>query len=329
MEPDELRQAYEGIRPALESVCRDLRGWLQGAARQSGVVEPRIEGRVKAPHSLIKKALRRERENRPWGDPLRESSDKVGVRADVVYRADVVRLREEILAAGDVIETTKVDDKLETQLGEDRLGYHGVHFDVVPRRLPSGLDREMATCEIQLRTNAQAAWAMATHDLTYKAPVDPPRPLKRKINRLTALLELFDEGVEQARAEMMAADGYPLVILIDALEAAWMHHMADHYDRDLTREIVTTLIGDMAAEEAHDLARRLAEFRTRNDEKLRTLIQPTARNPFMTQPEAVLIFYLLDDDPFALQRRWIDKQWPHPLLEDLANEWGERLPTPH
>lgn len=49
----------------------------------------------------------------------------------------------------------------------------------------------------------------------------------------------------------------------------------------------------------------------------------------MTQPEAVLIFYLPNGDPFALQRRWIDEQWPHPLLEDLADEWGERLPIPH
>lgn len=327
---ESLRVRYDEIVPKLEDVCDDLLDWLEALTQSLGILDPRIEGRVKEPHSLILKAWRREIEGRPWDDPLVEATDKVGVRADVVYLADVPRLRSGIESAEDVVEVIDIDDKMETALGTDKLGYHGVHFDVIPVRLPDGLPREMALCEIQIRTNAQAAWAMATHDLTYKPPMDPGRRVLRRVNRLTALLECFDEDVGRTREEMMGRDGYAVAIVVGALEATRMRFPMTSFDRGLTRDVVTSLIDEEDSQEAHELARELETFAEENSAKLRELFSKVDYgHPMLGQPEALLIFMRLDSAPHALRQAWIENEFPYSILDDLAAEWGATLPTPN
>lgn len=327
---EDIRARYDAIVPDLELVCRQLIHWLTAATEDLGILDPRIEGRVKQPHSLIKKALRRELDGEAWDDLLVEASDKIGVRADLVYLADVPRLTERICAAEDFFEIPiKMDDKRETTLGIDKLGYHGVHFDVVPRELPAALPREMARCEIQVRTNAQAAWAMATHDLIYKAPVEPGDRLRRRVNRLTALLECFDEDVDRTRGEMMGRDGYPVAIVLGALEAARMRFPVVSYDRELARDVLTALLGDVDAEDAHALAGEIAEFVDEYEDKLRGLLSSATTGHFMLgQPETIYIFLELQKRRMDFQRRWISSDLPYRILDELAAEWGATLATP-
>lgn len=327
---EQLRRDYNAVKPALDTICEELHAWLKDTTRQLGIVDPRISSRVKETPSLLLKALKREYEGKPWDRPLEEASDKVGLRVDVVYLAEVDHLRDALCAATDRFLTIEVDDKLKNFLGEDRLGYRGVHFDVVPRDLPDGIDSEMAKCEIQVRTNAQAAWAMATHDLVYKGPVEAGEGLKRRVNRLTALLELFDEVVDLARSEMMGKSGYPLAIVVKALESAMMTFAARPYDRELTRTITTALTADLDADGAHQLARDLSQFAVDHHDKLATLYDRIdSGHPMLGQPESLLIFCALEGDKYMLQERWVDAELPYPFLDALATAWGVPLPAPH
>lgn len=326
---EDQRRGFEALEPQLEEIEEQVQDWLKSVVRQLRLVEPRVTSRVKKPHSFVLKILTREREGRPWTEPLVESTDKVGARVDVVFLNDVSALKDRILAATDVFEILKVEDKLEDELHADRLGYHGVHFDVRVRELPKGIGPEHAVCEIQVRTNAQAAWAMAGHDLTYKAPVETSVRQLRRMNRLTALLELFDEEVRHAVSDMMGSEGYPVAIVIRGLERTWMQHVAERYNRALTRDIVTALVGDLTADQAHDLESELEAFQEEHVDRLNEIYEhPFVGSPFKAQPESILIFYELERRPSDLQQRWIDAGLDHDLLDELATIWGRRLPAP-
>jgi ppGpp synthetase/RelA/SpoT-type nucleotidyltranferase len=329
-ELDEFRRAFESLVEPLEDMEKAIRSWLEGAVRDLALVEPRVTSRVKKPHSFVLKILTRERRGEPWDDPLAQSTDKVGARVDVVFRNDIDKIRQRIESATDVFEILAVDDKLEKTLQADRLGYNGVHIDVRLRDLPPGIASEHAVCEIQLRTIAQAAWATAGHDLTYKAPVELSVKQLRRMNRLTALLELFDDEVQHAVSDLMGVEGYPVATVIRALEEVWMHHVAERYNRALTRDIVTAIVGDdLTASDADELQGQLRAFRERWSDRLDDVYaSPFIGSPLKAQPESMLVFYELEHTPSRLQQRWVAAGLDHRLLDELATLWGKRLPSP-
>lgn len=326
---EELRNAFEDIHPQLEKVVEDVKAWLDVACRELGIYAPRIEGRTKEPHSFLLKIIRKQQEGKPYTDPLRQITDKAGTRADVVYANDVDRLLARVrAAAGETFEEITdddVDDKRE-KLEADQVGYVGVHVDVTPIER-HGLPEELARCEIQIRTNAMAAWAMASHQLVYKPPVARTTAEKRRVNRLTTLLELFDEQVTVAQEAMKKTDEYPAAIVVDALQSARFRFSGAHYDRVLTGAIVTALLPAADAESAEAFARDLDAFVANNEDRLREILSGT-RPALVAQPEAILIFLLLDRDRFKVQQAWAQTNLPNALLEDLAGEWGVALPEP-
>lgn len=323
-----VRDRYEAIRGSLDAIAVDLKAVLADFCRQLRIYAPRIEGRTKETRSLLLKIVRKEREGRTFGDPLVEIGDKVGVRADLVYFNDVDRLVERISQASDIFEQISEDDiedkRLSLQI--DRVGYIGVHISVTPRKR-RGLDASMARCEIQIRTNAQAAWAMASHDLVYKPMVPLSGLDTRRVYRLTALMELFDEQVGQARSAALSSRDYPLAVIVSALENVRFEFVNTEYDKQLTADILRALEGDITAESAFRLSHDIEDFSRTNALDLGRLL--VGSYPLLTsQPEAILIYMRLEADRFSLEQQWIDAGLPRSLLVDMADAWGKPLPEP-
>lgn len=320
--PAALARAYEAVEPQLEELRDGMVAKLESIAEQLGIDHPRIDGRVKTLDSLLLKACRREWENRPWSNPMREASDKVGLRVDVVYLEDVGRLVEAIEQASLWQMPPEIDNKADA-LGVDKLGYQGVHIDVLPVDLPEGLDASIAKCEIQVRTNAQSAWAMGVHDLTYKGvPVDDA--LRRKVNRLTVLLELVDKGIEEARDAILNGEEYPVAQLVAELRRLRVRFTTEATDEALTSEVVRALVD---AADARDVQEQLQDFVQREKSRLGDVLTRPAQ-AMARQPEALLVYMWLEDNPFALQDRWAEAGFPNSILEMLAAEWGVTLPAP-
>lgn len=187
----ENRALHVSFTERLSRLCADL---LEGAK----VEVAQLEHRTKDVDSFIDKIRRK---NEKYEDPLREITDLTGIRIIAYYQEDVRRV-------GDLIEKEfEVDwanSMRHRQEDPERFGYRSDHYVISLSNDRLRLS-EYAACtdlvaEIQVRTVMQHAWAAVDHKISYKASGLPPA-LRRRLSRLSALLETADEQFSMIRNE--------------------------------------------------------------------------------------------------------------------------------
>lgn len=156
-----------------------------------------IESRVKSFQSIEEKILRKNRDI----ETVIDFSDYIGIRIIVLFKSDIEKMSDLIHKHFHVTDEEDVSNRLE----EDQFGYQSTHYAI---KLPSawlqvptlnGLDNYKA--EVQVRTLSQHIWAVASHKLQYKHESNVPSPIKRSINRVSALLETVDLEFERVLVE--------------------------------------------------------------------------------------------------------------------------------
>jgi len=312
-----IRAAWLRDRPQYESLVTYLTQAVEVLLRQAGVWG-RVTGRPKDLDSLLKKCLRKQ------DLPYDLITDKAGIRV-------VTRFLENLpLVCGvieDNLEVRKKED-FTAGLGTTGLGYQGVHLDVVLR--PNDPEAHHFTgclAEIQVRTLSQDLWSEMAHELNYKAEFEVPPTLDRRVNCLSALIETCDREFSLVNKEIMALpDAQPLKVLA-ILEKQFYKITARHYDRELSTQVIRSLLPlyskDLSWFESH-----FEDFYTREREKINRIhllyIDTPTRGLFLFQPEALMIFDLLERDQFTLAVTW-DRHFPERELERLAAVWGSPL----
>jgi putative GTP pyrophosphokinase len=194
----ELETDYERRRPAYQSVLEDF-GKLVNDRLESVGIRTTIKGRVKSFESLYRKKIRLLRQAKLAGkDKPIPITDIVGIRVVCPFLGDLERA---VKAISSSFHVTEIERK-----GAERsfreFGYESIHLLVeLPQELGAarpGLD--IRTCEIQLRTILQEAWAEVEHELVYKADFTPfDEPMKRKLAALNANLSLSDIIFQEIR----------------------------------------------------------------------------------------------------------------------------------
>lgn len=153
-----------------------------------------LDGRVKDVDSFIEKI-----ERKGYKNPYDEVEDICGVRVVCYYSADLVLIEDILKAEFDILSFS--DKKKES--GEDKFGYLSMHYVVTLKNewLHSPLYRDFPQLkiEIQVRTILMHTWAAISHKLMYKKESDAPLEINRKLNRLSALIELADEQFDSIR----------------------------------------------------------------------------------------------------------------------------------
>ncbi|MCH8911411.1 MAG: hypothetical protein IH867_11840, partial [Chloroflexi bacterium] len=89
-------------------------------------------------------------------------------------------------------------------LGVDEMGYQSVHLLVRLRQQVGGARYEKLkelTCEIQVRTVVQDAWAIISHHLVYKNEKSVPARLRRDLNNTSSLLEIAQSVFDAVRTK--------------------------------------------------------------------------------------------------------------------------------
>ena len=203
MNESDLQRAYEERRPALTAlgawVMHTIIDTLRSQLGSDGVVHKFLQippkPRVKETDSFLEKALVRKRKS----DPLAEITDQVGVRFVVLLLEDIDRIGA-IVEAGPWLAQKDRDFQQERLEKADYFAYQSDHYVIHAKTeftfegilIPAGL-----SCEVQIRTILQHAYAEMAHSSSYKPPVKLPEEDQKHINRSlakgSALIETTDD----------------------------------------------------------------------------------------------------------------------------------------
>lgn len=173
-------------RALAERACNLVKSFLENYKNSvtDGAILSIEEPRVKDKKSLIKKLEFREKE-------LDEVSDIAGARIVCNYISDVRKvvswLKSQVQCP-----VIKGQEWIETSNN----GYRGVHLDLGVS-WEDGEGRHQFTVEVQIRTSLQHAWATKSHKLLYKNPKEVPKPLAERLMRMSDMLFLLDQELEQ------------------------------------------------------------------------------------------------------------------------------------
>ena len=230
-----LENDYKAALPALQEFCDRIRTQIGLLLRAEDItLGAPLESRIKTWTSLCDK-IDRSKEPITRFDDVK---DLVGVRVILLYRPDIERTLD-VLRGEFPIET---EEKKGMDDDAGSFGYQSVHVILSPSSGPappalSTLDDLRA--EVQIRTLAQHIWAAASHDLQYKKERGVPKPLRRTIQRVSALLETIDLELERVLEERedyvadIATNVDQLILDIDILRKILNDRLpAAHADAD-------------------------------------------------------------------------------------------------
>jgi ppGpp synthetase/RelA/SpoT-type nucleotidyltranferase len=301
-------ERFREERLVLEQIADLLRGQLVDLIRSAGI-DGTVTARAKDERSFAIKAFRK-----GYSDPWQQITDKVGGRVVVALPSDVdvvASLVREVLIGAEV-----EDKRIHPP---DTLGYSGVHVTGV---LPtSGIPDDLSLVEVQVRTIVQDAWSVVSHRLLYKPLVGLPVSEQRRMMRLAALAEIFDEEVGRVITALMAEASAFDVGIVGGDRATTLTVLA---------VVRPTLPDNLDAYQA-----TLEAFVSEQADRIKHLVALRGggtdagslwENMLVGQPEAVVILERLHTRPMELLAVWAEADFPHALLGPFMQLLG--VPDP-
>lgn len=321
---EQLWRTYELERPTWAAVGSRVAEALDRMTRARGILCT-VTSRTKDVASLLRKAIIKDRVA-----DLQAIRDKAGVRVSVAFPDDLPEVCD-ILRAQKQFDRRGEEDKIDL-LGDTRIGYLGIHFDlVVPiDELPDGLPAVAGElwCEVQVQTAAQTLYSVVSHPLTYKTPIEPPLDVSRAIKRLSVLGEIFDNELRLARESIMKQRDYPLARLMFSLEQQFLALTGRQGDPGATRLIVEALAPLYGTDPIEVVEARFEDFVSERADNLRFIYEHNrehASHPFIMLPASLMVFERLEADPFALKDRWTAAGLSLTTLEQLSASYGQPI----
>lgn len=192
-EREQLQLLYERYRPTYEKNLMRLQKNIRKLLLKTDI-NFNIKYRLKSFDSYFQKILRYRQKGI---DPL-IINDVIGLRIICPFLEDVEQVEDQLRSNFKVIEIEhKHAHKAVTEFS-----YEAVHLTLeLPEENFNGfIPYSGQTCEIQLRTILQDAWAEVEHELIYKANFSLlNEPIKRKLASLNATLTLSDIIFQEIR----------------------------------------------------------------------------------------------------------------------------------
>jgi putative GTP pyrophosphokinase len=187
-------QLFKELRPKYTRLADNVAQALVQFLEEKKISSFDVEKRVKEEKSFLDKIVRKS-----YTDPLDQIEDIVGVRVICYYNEDLALIDEIIKTQFSVISHSNKHQELEA----DQFGYTSNHYIIKLKsewlQTPNYRGLEDLKVEIQVRTILMHAWAAISHKLLYKRQEDIPKEFKRKLNRLSALIELADEQFDDIK----------------------------------------------------------------------------------------------------------------------------------
>lgn len=198
----QLTTSYAVQRGLYENFTQSLGVVLSQLMIDEGVDHLPIELRTKTVESFSEKITRPEKVEKYQS--IRDVTDLSAARLITYFQEDRERIIELInrYFVVDEINSTNKEESLDV----DRFGYRSIHFVVsYPENrlsLPEAQKFRGLKAEIQVRSLLQHTWASIDWKLRYKTELAIPRELKRRLFRISALLEAADEDFSYLNAQI-------------------------------------------------------------------------------------------------------------------------------
>lgn len=146
--------------------------------------------RLKDNQSYLFKALYR---RKPYADPINDIEDKVGTRV-VLLNSNYVQEASKLLADSNAWRAV-VTKGFSAEISEKPkiFDYQSIHIVVRPNGDAGFAKPELLSCEIQIRSLLQHAFAQTSHDSTYKGPYKNDPEILRHLSKSMALMEATDD----------------------------------------------------------------------------------------------------------------------------------------
>ncbi len=313
---EEARKLWLQERSAFEEFGTHLRETLEPEVRRAGI-RAEVTSRAKDLDSLIKKLILKPEHN------YESLGDKAGVRVIVRQKdevAPVLQIAKQLYAAGE-------PENASNRLKPNTLGYISVHVDL---RLRPGDVRigdfppTKFFAELQVRTLAQHLWAEIAHDSVYKhdallAPL--PNELQRRVYILAGVIELADEEFNRIEQLMPSV---PELSVLKALEHHYYKLTVRRSDPTLSLDVIRLLTPLYGKAPAQIIDHLNGFFASHQDVLLDVYDKAEGmpdRSAFLFQPEALMIYDLLETDSHAVRAAW-SGVFPDRELERIANTFG-------
>jgi ppGpp synthetase/RelA/SpoT-type nucleotidyltranferase len=191
-----ILKEFNNLRDNLDSwgayVDKELLKILQEDFINNNLLKIYPNYRLKQSKSYLYKALYRKKE---YTNPLIDIEDKVGTRIVLLKSDDIEKAADIILnhTEWDAKITKNLTDEIENK--PKLFDYQSMHLVVKPKE-DKGYNNEikdLLTCEIQIRTLLQHAFAEISHDSTYKGPYKNDKEILRHLAKSMALMEATDD----------------------------------------------------------------------------------------------------------------------------------------
>jgi ppGpp synthetase/RelA/SpoT-type nucleotidyltranferase len=257
--------------------------------------------RLKDDRSYLFKALYRKKN---YSEPIENIEDKIGTRVVVLKSDDIKVVQQRILDSTTWVSklTKNIDQEIDDK--PNIFDYQSSHIVVRPLdgddKFPSDVINSL-TCEIQIRTLLQHAFAEVSHDSTYKGPYKNDKEILRRLAKAMALMEATDDYFCNIFEMMSDEKRYYKSYLKEIID---LYKQYNHsFDSSELNIFITDSIFDLLEFENIPI-HELEAFTSRHHKDLQTLIQP--KNGLLFQQPTIILtlFY------FYNKRTFLRDNWP-------------------
>lgn len=296
----------ESSEPALRAwgdhivgkVCDLVKGEI-GEERYTGFFKVPPICRVKETSSAIRKLTKKR-----YVDPVGEMTDLVGARFVVLVRTDLAIVEQVINSCNDWVARRDRAFVTEIEQSPGIFDYQSIHYLLrCPEEIQLGTQTVPAgtTCEVQLRTLLQHAYAELVHDKIYKHDAPVPSSTRRLVAKCMALMETTDDMFCAALDDLMH---------VNTNHEAWLEYLPLTYEMATAKQDVRC--DDPDTIELLDTYRDLLETANRRritelftDPLVARKVRARARDGnLFARPMCSLVYWLAERHHTDLVQRW-------------------------
>jgi ppGpp synthetase/RelA/SpoT-type nucleotidyltranferase len=300
---EEILKEYNALKPLLRQWGEMVDSILVDIIRdmvENHLIKILPSCRLKEDKSYLFKALYRKKN---YTEPIENIEDKIGTRI-VVLKSDDIKIVQKRISEYQNWES-KLTKNAEQEI-EDKpniFDYQSLHIVVKPKEEDATFPAdkiESLTCEIQIRTLLQHAFAEISHDSTYKGPYKNDKGILRRLAKAMALMEATDDYF--CNIFLMMSDEKRHYALYLSELITLFKQFDNEFDSSELNSFVTDNIFDLLEIKSISI-QDLDCFVTKHQADLKKFIQ-SKNGLLFQQPTIILVLYYFYNHSTFLRENW-------------------------